>query len=69
MDKLERMVRSWTPEQAFLVWELLSDLEQLVWDRHEAGILEIIIQKEERSAFNPPHDDLEDPLPFEAPLP
>lgn len=34
--------RSWSPEQALAVWEILSELTDLIWAQYEVPIIESV---------------------------
>ena len=64
----------WSPEQALAVWELLSQLADLVWAQYEAPLTELLAGPDNPYAddtcpdsnqldlFDP--NDPDDPIPF-----
>jgi len=60
--------RTWSPEQALAVWEILSDLADLVWAQYEVPIIEHLqyeradypkVERDQLDLFDP-----DDALPF-----
>ena len=55
----------WTPEQALAVYDLLNDLAEAIWNRHEVALIEQL--RSERDYGDTSQLDLfdfDDPLPF-----
>jgi len=55
----------WTPEQALAVYELLTELAEIVWNRYEIPLIELLSPElSEDDASQPELFDFDDQLPF-----
>lgn len=60
-----QLPEEWTPEQALSVYELLHELADAIWDRHEHALLELLAAKSrEHDQLHLPLADFDDELPF-----
>jgi len=55
----------WTPEQALVVYELLNDLAEAIWNRYETPLIELLTSGLDQNNASQ-HDplDFDDPIPF-----
>lgn len=55
----------WTPEQALAVYELLTELAEIVWNHYEVPLIELLSPEiNEDDASQPELFDFDDQLPF-----
>jgi len=55
----------WTPEQALVVYELLNDLAEAVWNRYEIPLIELLTcELEQDNTSQLDLFDFDDPIPF-----
>jgi hypothetical protein len=55
----------WTPEQALAVYELLTELAEIVWNHYEIPLIELLSPElNEDDASQPELFDFDDQLPF-----
>ncbi len=55
----------WTPEQALVVYELLNDLAETIWNRYEIPLIELLtgeLELDNTSQLD--LFDFNDPIPF-----
>lgn len=55
----------WTPQQALAVFDFLNDLQNLIWDRYEKPLVELILadlDNEQPIPSSP--EDFDDEIPF-----
>jgi len=55
----------WTPEQALVVYELLNDLAETIWNRYEIPLIELLtceLDQDNTSQYD--LFDFDDPIPF-----
>jgi hypothetical protein len=58
----------WTPEQAFAVYELIRDLERIVWNTYRLEIQEAY--RRDREQYASSQGNLQNPgVPFDDPIP
>ncbi len=58
----------WTPEQAFAVFEIIRDLERMVWNTYRIEIQEAY--RRDREQYVASHCNRQDPdVPFDDPIP
>ncbi len=48
----------WSPQQALAVYEFLNDVAELIWNRYDTQIIELI--RPDLDEYDPPHLDLSD---------
>lgn len=55
----------WTPEQALVVYELLNDLAEAIWNRYEIPLIELLTcELEQDNTSQLDLFDFNDPIPF-----
>ena len=55
----------WTPEQALAVYELLTELAEIVWNHYEIPLIELLSPElNEDDPSQPELFDFDDQLPF-----
>ncbi len=55
----------WTPEQALVVYELLNDLAETIWNRYEIPLIELLTcELEQDNTSQLDLFDFNDPIPF-----
>ena len=55
----------WTPEQALVVYELLNDLAETIWNHYEIPLIELLAgELDQDNAAQTDLFDFDDTLPF-----
>ncbi len=55
----------WTPEQALAVYEVLSQLAEMVWNRYEIALIDLLVPElDQDPASQPELFDFDDQPPF-----
>ena len=55
----------WSPEQALVVYQLLSDLAETIWNRYEIPLIELLTSElEQNNSSQLDLFDFNDPIPF-----
>jgi hypothetical protein len=60
-----RLPDDWTPEQALAVYELLNELADLIWNRYQIPLTELLASECDPDAhLQADLFDFDDPMPF-----
>jgi hypothetical protein len=55
----------WSPDQALVVYQLLSDLAETIWNRYEIPLIELLTSElEQNNSSQLDLFDFNDPIPF-----